>query len=88
MNWFLKSIEGTIGNFAVTVMSNDKGVVLNVSQIVWFNEKQNKKRTSIYDGSLIETDDLIQTLKSNINSFSYKNLQHIIQIFVNITKEN
>lgn len=68
----LKSIEGTIGNFAVTVMSNDKEVVLNVSQIVWFNEKQNKKRTGIYDGSLIETDDLIQTLKNNINSFSYK----------------
>ncbi|MFY9080996.1 4Fe-4S ferredoxin, partial [Aliarcobacter butzleri] len=61
----LKSIEGTIGNFAVTVMSNDKEVVLNVSQIVWFNEKQNKKRTGIYDGSLIETDDLIQTLKNN-----------------------
>lgn len=68
----LKSIEGTIGNFAVTVLSNDKEVVLNVSQIVWFNEKQNKKRTGIYDGSLIETDDLIQTLKNNINSFSYK----------------
>lgn len=68
----LKSIEGTIGDFAVTVISNDKDVVLNVSQIVWFDEKQDKKRAGIYDPNILGINKVIETLKNNINSFSYK----------------
>lgn len=68
----LKEINGTIGEFKVAVSSNEIDVVLNVAQIVWFGENLYKKRAGIYDPNLFGIDEVIKTLKENINSFSYK----------------
>lgn len=68
----LKEINGTIGEFKVTVF-NEIDIVLNVSQIVWFDENLHKKRVGIYDPNLLGVDEVIKTLKDNITSFSYEN---------------
>ena len=67
----LKSISGTIGNFQVTVDSDGKEVVLNVSQIVYFDYKE-KHRAGVYDPNLSTIEEVLETLKNNINSYSYK----------------
>ena len=67
----LKSISGTIGNFQVIVDSDGKDVPLNVSQIVYFDYKD-KQRAGIYDPNLSSIDEVLETLKNNINSYSYK----------------
>ena len=69
----LKEIKGHIGNLQVTVIDEDEEIVLNVSQIVWFDAKQPKKeRIGIFDANLSSVDEVIKTLKANINSYSYK----------------
>ena len=69
----LKEIKGHIGNLQVTVIDEDEEIVLNVSQIVWFDAKQLKKeRIGIFDANLSSVDEVIKTLKANINSYSYK----------------
>ena len=69
----LKEIKGHIGNLQVTVIDEDEEIVLNVSQIVWFDAKQAKKeRIGIFDANLSSVDEVIKTLKANINSYSYK----------------
>ncbi|MGE3299485.1 MAG: 4Fe-4S ferredoxin, partial [Arcobacter sp.] len=67
----LKSISGTIGNFQVIVDSDGKDVPLNVSQIVYFDYKD-KQRAGIYNPNLSSIDEVLETLKNNINSYSYK----------------
>ena len=68
----LKSISGTIGNFQVIVDSDEKDVVLNVSQIVYFDYKE-KQRAGIYNPNLSSIDEVLNLLKSNIsNSYTYK----------------
>lgn len=69
----LKSIEGHIGNLKVTVDSNKKDVVLNVSQIVWFNAKEEGlKQSGTFDPNLSTIQDVVSKLKNNITSYSYK----------------
>jgi ferredoxin len=67
----LKSITGTIGNFQVVVDSDGKDVTLNVSQIVYFDYKE-KQRAGIYNPNLSNIEEVLKTLKNNINSYSYK----------------
>ncbi len=69
----LKDIKGHMGNLQVTVIDEDEEIVLNVSQIIWFDAKQPKKeRIGIFDPNLSSVDEVIKTLKANINSYSYK----------------
>src|SRR5574344_68877 len=69
----LKSIEGHIGNLKVTVDSNGKDVVLNVSQIVWFNAKEEGlKQSGTFDPNLSSIEEVIYEIKNNLNSYSYK----------------
>lgn len=69
----IKDIKGHIGNLQVTVLDEDEDITLNVSQIVWFDAKQpGKERIGIFDPNLSTIDEVIQTLKNNINSYSYK----------------
>lgn len=69
----IKDIKGHIGNLQVTVLDEDEDITLNVSQIVWFDAKQpRKERIGIFDPNLSSIDEVIQTLKNNINSYSYK----------------
>ena len=69
----IKDIKGHIGNLQVTVLDEDEDITLNVSQIVWFDAKQpRKERIGIFDPNLSTIDEVIQTLKNNINSYSYK----------------
>lgn len=69
----LKNISGHIGNLQVTVADDEEDVILNVSQIVWFDAKQmGLNQSGTFDPNLSSIDEVIKTLKSNINSYSYK----------------
>ena len=69
----IKSISGNIGNLQVIVTDEDEDIILNVSQIVWFDAKQTgKERSGVFDTNLLNVDDIIEVVKKNINSYSYK----------------
>lgn len=69
----IKSITGHIGNLQVTVQDEDDETVLNVSQIVWFDAKEaGLERSGTLDPNLSSIDEVIETLKKNINSYNYK----------------
>ncbi|QKF66695.1 [4Fe-4S] dicluster domain-containing protein [Arcobacter venerupis] len=69
----LKSISGNIGNLQVIVDDEGEEITLNVSQIVWFDAKQmQKERIGIFNSNLSNIQDVIKSLKQNINSYSYK----------------
>ena len=69
----IKSISGNIGNLQVIVTDEDEDITLNVSQIVWFDAKQTgKERSGVFDTNLLNVDDIIEVVKENINSYSYK----------------
>ena len=69
----IKNISGHIGNLQVTVSDEEEDIVLNVSQIVWFDAKEEGlKQSGTFDVNLSNIDEIIETLKANINSYSYK----------------
>ena len=69
----IKSISGNIGNLQVIVTDEDGDITLNVSQIVWFDAKQTgKERSGVFDTNLSNVDYIIEVVKENINSYSYK----------------
>ena len=69
----IKSISGNIGNLQVIVTDEDEDITLNVSQIVWFDAKQTgKERSGVFDTNLSNVDYIIEVVKENINSYSYK----------------
>lgn len=69
----IKSISGNIGNLQVIVADEDEDITLNVSQIVWFDSKQTgKERSGVFDTNLSNVDYIIEVVKENINSYSYK----------------
>ena len=69
----IKEISGHIGNLSVVVNDEGKDVILNVSQIVWFDAKQiGLNQSGTFDPNLTSIKEVIKTLKENINSYSYK----------------
>ncbi len=68
----IKEIKNSIGNFEVIVNSNDKKIVLNTSQIVWFNQKLKKVKKGIFDPSLTSIEEILESLRENIDSFSFR----------------
>ena len=70
----IKSITGHIGNLQVIVSDEEEGeIILNVSQIVWFDAKEaGLERSGTLDPNLTSIEEVIETLKKNINSYSYK----------------
>ncbi len=69
----IKNISGHIGNLQVTVVDEEEDIVLNVSQIVWFGAKQmGLNQSGTFDTNFSNIDEIIDTLKTNINSYSYK----------------
>ena len=66
----IKEIKNTIGEFEVVVNSNDKDIVLKTSQIVWFNQKLKKVKKGIFDPKLVSSDEIVDSLRANISSFS------------------
>ena len=69
----IKQISGHIGNLSVIVDDEGKDVTLNVSQIVWFDAKQiGLNQSGTFDPNLTSVEDVVKTLKENINSYSYK----------------
>ena len=69
----IKNISGHIGNLQVTVIDEEEEIVLNVSQIVWFDAKQiGLNQSGTFDPNKSSIDEVIQTLKDNVNSYSYK----------------
>lgn len=71
----IKSITGHIGNLSITVDDEGKDVVLNVSQIVWFDAKQEgNKQSGCFDPNETSIEEVVQTIKQNINSYEYKKI--------------
>ena len=69
----IKEISGHIGNLSVVVDDEGKDVTLNVSQIVWFDAKQiGLNQSGTFDPNLTSIEEVVQTLKENINEYSYK----------------
>lgn len=69
----VKSITGHIGNLQVIVCEDDDETTLNVSQIVWFDAKEaGLERSGTLDPNETSIDNVIETLKKNINSYNYK----------------
>jgi ferredoxin len=69
----VKEISGHIGNLNVIVDDEGKDVTLNVSQIVWFDAKQmGLNQSGTFDPNESSIEEVITTLKENIDSFSYK----------------
>ncbi|APW65356.1 4Fe-4S ferredoxin [Poseidonibacter parvus] len=69
----VKEISGHIGNLTVIVDDEGKDVTLNVSQIVWFDAKQiGLNQSGTFDPNLSSVEEVVQTLKENINEYSYK----------------
>lgn len=69
----VKDISGHIGNLSVLVDDEGKDVTLNVSQIVWFDAKQmGLNQSGTFDPNLTSIEDVVETLKANINEYSYK----------------
>lgn len=69
----IKSISGHIGNLTVIVDDEGKDVTLNVSQIVWYDAKEEGiKQSGCFDPNESSEEEVISLLKENINSYSYK----------------
>jgi len=69
----LKSISGHIGSLNVIVDDEGKDVTLNVSQIVWFDAKEEGiKQSGTFDPNSSSIEEVIEVLKSNITNYSYK----------------
>ena len=69
----IKSIKGHIGKLEVIVLSNDKEVLLQVDQIVWFDAKEEGlKQSGTYDPNKISIQEVVSILRTNIKNYNYK----------------
>ncbi len=69
----VKDIKGHIGNLTVTVEDNNKEVILNIDQIIWFNEKElGMKQSGCFDPLKSTIDGVIAQLRLNITNYEYK----------------
>lgn len=68
----IKEVKNSIGNFEVLVNSNDKEIVLEVSQIVWFNQQLKKLKNGVFDPNLLGLDSVLEKIRENIDSFNFK----------------
>ncbi|OCL82110.1 4Fe-4S dicluster domain-containing protein [Arcobacter porcinus] len=68
----IKEIKNSVGNFDVIVDAGDKDIVLNVSQIVWFNENLEKKRAGIYDPNISNIEEVLKTIRENLNGYKFR----------------
>lgn len=68
----IKFVSGEIGSLQVVVDDEGKDVTLNVDQIVWFDLALNQKiQNGIFDPSKSSLEEVLQTLRNNINNFAY-----------------
>ena len=69
----LLDIKGHIGNLSVTVNDNNNDVILNVDQIIWFDEKElGMKQSGCFDPLKSSIDDVLATIRMNISNYQYK----------------
>lgn len=68
----IQKVDGTIGEFKVSVKSNDKEIVLETSQIIWFNQKLVKTKSGIYDPNIFGLENSLNSIKLNLNGFDFK----------------
>lgn len=69
----VKSITGSIGNLSVVVNDKFKDAVLNVSQIVWFDQAEiAKTQSGTFDPLESSLDNVLATLRTNIANYEYK----------------
>ncbi len=69
----VKKIDGHIGNLKVTVDDEGKDVDLNVSQIVWFDMKEEgAKQSGCFDPNENSISEVVALLRENVKDFSYR----------------
>ena len=69
----IKNISGYIGNLSIVIDDNGKDVILNVSQIVWFDQTEMAmKQSGAFDPLESSIDSVVAQLRSNIANYEYK----------------
>jgi len=69
----VKAISGHIGNLTVTVSNTSKDSILEVSQIVWYNQTQMAKQQSgTLDPLESSIENVLEILRNNIEKYQYK----------------
>lgn len=66
-------INGHIGNLSVIVEDGNDEAILNIDQIIWFDEKElGMKQSGCFDPLKSSINDVLATVRSNISSYQYK----------------
>ncbi|PHS57545.1 MAG: 4Fe-4S ferredoxin [Sulfurimonas sp.] len=69
----VNQITGHIGELHVSVNNNDKDVILNVAQIVWYDQDDIAiKQSGSFDPNETSLDEVLSTLRLNISQYEYK----------------
>ncbi len=69
----ITEIDGHIGALTVTIVSNDKEVPINVSQIVWYAQDEiAKEQSGTFDPLESSLDEVLAIVRNNIEDYSYK----------------
>ncbi|MFA7083930.1 MAG: 4Fe-4S binding protein [Arcobacteraceae bacterium] len=67
------NIKGHIGNLKVTVNAEGKEVILNVSQVVWFDmAEMGLQQSGCFDPLQTTVEQTVEILRANISEYTYK----------------
>ena len=67
------AIDGHIGALEVTIVSNNKEVPVNVSQIIWYDEDEiAKEQSGSFDPLESSLTEVLETVRKNIAHYTYK----------------
>ena len=67
------AIDGHIGALEVTIVSNNKEVPINVSQIIWYDEDEiAKEQSGSFDPLESSLEAVLETVRKNIAHYTYK----------------
>jgi len=67
------AIDGHIGALEVTIVSNNKEVPVNVSQIIWYDEDDiAKEQSGSFDPLESSLEEVLETVRKNIAHYKYK----------------
>jgi len=67
------AIDGYIGKLEVTIVSNNKEVPVNVSQIIWYDEDEiAKEQSGSFDPLESSLEEVLEIVRKNIAHYEYK----------------
>ena len=70
---FVTAIDGHIGALTVSIVSNNKEVPIQVSQIIWYDHDEiAMEQSGAFDPLESSLDEVLETVRKNIAHYSYK----------------